>query len=147
MTAPALTDSERASLKVLVTAAALAYHDTTVPEGERVDVIASYAVHGDLRLVAADVLETACLYAQGHPETVQQAALKKIKIGPIELERAASSTVAADQVNASAWCERAARLRKEAGSLTGLIRSPLAGMVSGSSPDPVFCVTRNQETT
>ena len=146
MTAPALTDAQQAQLRVLATAAALTYHNTTVPEGERVDVAESYAVHGDLRLVAADVLEAACLHAQGHPTAAAQAATRKIKIGPIELERAASTTVSAEQVNAGAWCERASRLRKEAGRRSGLVRSPLAGMRSGSSPEPVFTVTRDRST-
>ena len=142
MTAPALTDAQLAQLRVLATAAALTYHDTTVPEGERVDVAESYAVHGDLRLVAADVLEAACLHAQAQAAD-GPAQIKRLKDGGEELEFFA--TVSADQVQSGAWCERSARLRKEAGRRSGLVRAPLAGMRSGSQAEPVFTVTRRTE--
>ncbi|GAA5503013.1 hypothetical protein Dxin01_02762 [Deinococcus xinjiangensis] len=141
MTTPILTDSQLAQLKVLATAAALTYHDTTVPEGERVDVAASYAVHGDLRLVAADVLEVACLHAKrevaDHPAPV-----KRMKDGGEEIEFFASASKV--EVSAGGWCDRASRLRKEAESKAGLIRSPVAGMRSGANPAPVFTVGRER---
>lgn len=145
MTAPALTDEQQAQLRVLATTAALAYHDASVPEGERVDVAASYALHGDLRLVAADVLEAACLHARQQPGSNAAGATRKIKVGPIEVEKVVSAATDPTSVLASAWCERATRLRKEASSRTGLIRSPVAGMVGGSNPDPVFRVTRQRK--
>lgn len=139
----ALTDEQLAQLRVHATAAALTYHDQVLPEGERVDLAASFAVHGDLRLVAADVLEAACLHVQGRPGPEQTGAVKKIKLGALEIERAAPTTAASDQNNATAWCERAARLRKQAESRAGLIRSPVATMHSSNS-EPVFCVTQDR---
>lgn len=140
--APTLTAAQLAELKVHATAAALAYHDTTVPAADRVDLASSYLVHEDLRLVAADVLEAACLHAQAHPVVAEASAIKKIKVGPIELEKAVARTVPPEQVNAGAWCERAARLRREAGRRTGPLPSPLASMRAGGSNAPVFTITR-----
>ncbi len=142
---PTLTATQLAELKAHATAAALAYHDTTVPSADRVDLVSSYAVQRDMRLVAADVLEAACLHAQAHPPPVAASAIKKIKVGPIELEKAVAKTVRPEQVNADAWCARAARLRREAGRRTGVLPSPLAGMRSGGSTAPVFTITRPTE--
>lgn len=143
MTAPALTDAQLAQLRVLATAAALTYHNSTVPEGERVNVAESYAVHGDLRLVAADVLEAACLHAS-KAASGSSGGVKRIKIdGELEVEKFAATS--ADSVTAETWCARAARLRAEvkaSGAGGGrLVASPLAGMRSGSRPVPVFRIT------
>lgn len=138
MTLPALTDAELAQVKVYAGAAALRYHNSTLPEESRVDLSVSFAVHGDLRLVAADVLEAVCLHASGQP--TGSAAAKRIKVGKIEIEKAASTARSELQVNAEAWCARAVRLRQDAGRRTGLIRSPLATMRAGGNPVPTFSI-------
>ena len=142
MTAPALSTEQLAQLKVLMTyPAALKYHDTVVPEDERVDLAVAFAVHGDLRLVAADVLRVACLSASGEPD-LTTAATKKIKVGPIEIEKAVKAGIQISQLNADAWCRRASELMAACAlaGRSGLLRSPVAGMASGSNPQPVFVV-------
>lgn len=139
-----LTPEQLAELRVYATAAALKYHDQVVPEAERVDLAASFAVHSDLRLVAADVLRVACLHASSE-STLDTAATKRIKVGPIEIEKAVKAGIPANQLNADAWCSRARELTGLVitGKRAGLIRSPLGGMASGNNPEPVFSVTRN----
>lgn len=144
MTAPAdptpLTDAQLRQLKVLVGPDAWAYHQTLT---EQVDPAAALEVHGNLKLVAADILELACTKASGSSVDEQAGQLKRMKIdGEVEEEYFQASTSAA--VNANAWCAKAARYRKEA-ALPGGVRvvpSPLAGMRTGGSGDPVFCITK-----
>lgn len=128
-----LTDEQRAELRVHATAAALSYHDQTVPATARVDPAASFFVQRDLRLVAADILETAALYAAQASEGTS--ATKKIKVGKIEIEKAAQ--VASGTVDAGVWTARAARLRQDVtqGQRRGL---PLAGIRIGLSGPPSF---------
>lgn len=142
----ALTEEQLAALRVHATAAALAYHDRDVPEGERVDLAASFAVHGDLRLVAADVLEAACLHLQGVDAAGATERVKRFRVeGQYEEEYFAGAST--EGVSAAAWCARAERLRAEVKAekrTGGLIRSPLAGMLSGGSGAPVFRITRSE---
>ncbi|GGR68193.1 hypothetical protein GCM10008959_32860 [Deinococcus seoulensis] len=147
MTAPApatLTPEQLASVRTYATAAALNYHDTQVPEGDRVDLHAAWLVHQDLRLVAADVLEAACLRASQAAAGVSAGNVKRVKVdGEVETEFFAATPV--DDVTASSWCARAERLRKQASSGAGgsrIVPSPLAGMVVGGRLEPVFRVTR-----
>lgn len=109
MTAPAL-DME--ALEVLVGAAAWTAHQALPPE-QQVKVDVAWRVYGDVRLVAADVLETVCQEARrtaaGGPQTV-----KRMKDGTEEMEFFAGTSASAE--DASAWCQRAADLRKAAES-------------------------------
>ena len=106
----ALSDADLKRLKVLVSPAAWAAHQA-LPEAERVSLEDALEVHGDLRLVAADVLETVCLKAQ--QVAVVAPGKKRVKVGKIEIEKAAVGTASAAQ--APAWCALAARLRQQAG--------------------------------
>lgn len=139
-----LTPEQLAELRVYATAAALKYHDQVVPEAERVDLAASFAVHGDLRLVAADVLEAACLHAKGVAGAATAERVKRFRVeGEYEEEYFAGGSV--EGANAESWCARASSLKDQvtAGRQPGgLIRSPVAGMLSGGSRTPVFQVTR-----
>ena len=109
MTAPAL-DME--ALEVLVGAAAWTAHQRLSPE-QQVKVDTAWRVYGDVRLVAADVLEAACQDAKrtaaSGPRTV-----KRMKDGAEELEFFAGTSASAE--DASAWCQRAADLREAAES-------------------------------
>ncbi|GAA5514775.1 hypothetical protein Dcar01_03536 [Deinococcus carri] len=105
----ALTDAELKRLRVLVTPPAWAAHNA-LPEAEKVNVEDAFEVYGDLRLVAADVLEAACLKASSTAATAP--GKRRIKVGPIELERSAAGTV--DGIQATTWCALATRLREEA---------------------------------
>ena len=148
MTAPApitLTPEQLTAVRTYATAAALNYHDAQVPEDDRVDLYAAWIVHQDLRLVAADVLEAACLRASQQAAGTSAGEVKRVKVeGEVETEFFASTPV--DSVTASSWCARAERLRKQASSLTGggsrIVPSPLAGMVAGGNTEPVFRITR-----
>lgn len=105
----ALSADDLKRLRVLVTPAALAAHETLDP-AEQVDAELAFEVHGDVRLVAADILETVCLKARGVAVTAP--GKKRIKVGEIEIEKAGTGTVSA--ANADAWCAAAARLRDQA---------------------------------
>lgn len=141
MAPPELTDLEQAQLEVWVKPAAWAYHGL-LPAEQQVNIPRAFQVYADLRLVAADVLETACL------EASKQAAgssggVKRIKIdGELEVEKFAATSSAS--VNADAWCDQAARLRAEVSQSNrgGLIRSPVAGIRTGSSGGLAFTITR-----
>ncbi|CAM4238066.1 hypothetical protein [Deinococcus marmoris] len=65
-------------------------------------------VEGDLRGVAAYLLETVCAQAHFQAATAPAAATQ-IKVGKIELKRAQGSSAAA--VQGDDWCSRAATLR------------------------------------
>lgn len=69
------------------------------------------AEYGDVRLVAAYVLERVCQDARLKATEVT-AQVKRIKVGPIELEKVVKEgndlSVKADQ-----WCARAAALRRQ----------------------------------
>lgn len=141
MAPPELSELEQAQLEVLVKPAAWTYH-AALPEAQQVNIPRAFQVYADLRLVAADVLETACL------EASKQAAgssggVKRIKIdGELEVEKFAATSSAS--VDADTWCTQAARLRAEVsqGKRGGLIRSPLAGIRTGSSGGPAFTISR-----
>lgn len=143
MAPPALTEEQLALVKAYATAAALNYHDSQVPQADRVDLPLSFLVHGDLKLVAADVLEAACFQASKGAAT-GSGGIKRVKIeGEVEVEKFAATSV--DSVTATSWCDRAARLRKEATALPRGPRpvpSPLAAGRMGSNPNPVFGITR-----
>lgn len=144
MAPPALTETEQARLEVLVKPSAWAYHEALSDE-QQVDIPRAFQVHSDMRLVAADILETACLLASKQVAG-SSGGVKRIKIeGELEVERFAVTDVAS--VDASAWCDQAARLRAEVsqGKRGGLIRAPLAGMRTGSSGGPAFTITRRGE--
>jgi hypothetical protein len=102
-----LTETELKQLQVLVTPAGWVAHQA-LPDANRIDAELAYGVYGDLRLVAADMLEAACLAAR------QVAAVapgkRRIKVGEIELERSAGGST--DAVKADAWCTLAGRLRE-----------------------------------
>ncbi|MEI3783778.1 hypothetical protein U9R89_21915 [Pectobacterium brasiliense] len=104
-----LTETELKQLQVLVTPAGWLAHQA-LPELNRIDAELTYGVYGDLRLVAADMLDAACLAAR------QVAAVapgkRRIKVGKIEVESAAVGSV--DATRAEAWCALAARLRVQA---------------------------------
>ncbi|MVN86903.1 hypothetical protein GO986_09010 [Deinococcus sp. HMF7620] len=141
---PALTTQQLAAVRTYATAAALNYHNATVPVDDQVDLPASFELHGSLKLVAADVLEAACLQAS-KAATGSSGGVKRVKVeGEVEIERFAATPV--DSVTAQTWCDRAARLRKEVSAASGggirVIPSPVAGMRVGGNPEPVFRVTR-----
>ena len=96
-------------LRVLVTPAAWAAHEV-LSAVDRVDAEMAFEVHGDVRLVAADILETVCLKARGAALTAP--GKKRLKVGKIEIEKAATGN--ASSANADAWCALAARLRDQA---------------------------------
>lgn len=102
-----LTESDLKQLQVLVTPAGWLAHQA-LPPLNQIDAELTYGVYGDLRLVAADMLDAACLAAR------QVAAVapgkRRIKVGEIELERAAGGSP--DAVNADSWCALATRLRE-----------------------------------
>lgn len=102
----ALSDADHKRLQVLVTPAAWAAHQA-LDASVRVDLDGALEVYGDVRLVAADVLEAACLAARRTAATTP--GKKRIKVGQIEVEKAAAGTTSA--VDADAWCAIAARLR------------------------------------
>lgn len=105
----ALSADDLKRLRVLVTPAAWAAHEA-LDSTERVDAELAFEVHGDVRLVAADILETVCLKARGAALTAP--GKKRFKIEGIEIEKAATGTVSA--ANADAWCALAGRLRDQA---------------------------------
>ncbi|WP_027459268.1 hypothetical protein [Deinococcus murrayi] len=137
-----LTAEQEAAVRVYATAAAWAYHKDTLPEEGQVDLAASFLVHGDLRLVAADVLDAAALHAS------KQAAeggggVKRVKIeGEVEVERFAKPHTSS--VDASAWSDRAVQLRQQVSRAgrSGPVPSPLAGIRTGGNTEPVFRVTQ-----
>lgn len=96
-------------LRVLVTPAAWAAHEVLDAAG-KVDLELAFEVYGDVRLVAADVLEAVCLKARGAALTAP--GKKRLKVGKIEIEKAATGS--ASTANADAWCALAARLRDQA---------------------------------
>ncbi|GHG34434.1 hypothetical protein GCM10017784_30290 [Deinococcus indicus] len=96
-------------LRVLVTPAAWAAHEVLDAAG-KVDLELAFEVYGDVRLVAADVLEAVCLKARGAALTAP--GKKRLKVGKIEIEKAATGS--ASSANADAWCALAARLRDQA---------------------------------
>jgi hypothetical protein len=106
----ALADADLKRLKVLVSPAAWAAHQA-LSSAEQVSLEEAFEVHGDLRLVAADVLETVCLKAR--EKAVVAPGKKRIKVDVIEIEKAAVGTVSTPQ--ADAWCALATRLRSQAG--------------------------------
>lgn len=106
----ALTDAEQKRLRVLVTPAAWAAHEA-LPEVERVSLEDAFEVHGDLSLVAADVLEAACLKARAGAAGVK-GGVKRLRVeGEMEVEYTAGG--GADGACADAWCARAAALRAQ----------------------------------
>lgn len=146
MTAPALADEQLAQLKVLmIYPAAFTYHEAVVPQEEQIDLAVAFLVHGDLRLVAADVLQVACQHA-----SAQQADLgpsvKRFRIEG-DYEEEYFPGLSGGAVQAEAWCARAEALRSEVtlAGRSGLLRSPVAGMVSGANPVPVFTVARRSQ--
>ncbi|MDV6376242.1 hypothetical protein [Deinococcus arenicola] len=144
MAPPPLTELEQARLEVLVKPAAWTYHLALATE-QQVNIPRAYAVHADLRLVAADILETACLLASKQAAG-SSGGVKRIKIdGELEVEKFAATD--ASSVDASTWCDQAGRLRQEVaqGNRGGLVRSPLAGIRVGSSGEPTFTITRRGE--
>lgn len=106
----ALSADDTKRLKTYVTPAAWAAHQA-LPAAEQVSLEDALEVHGDLKLVAADVLETVCLKAR--EKAVVAPGKKKIKVDVIEVEKAAVGTVSTPQ--ADTWCALAARLRSQAG--------------------------------
>lgn len=142
MDAPDLTDAQLRTLQVFVTAAAWAYHEERLSDTERVDPAPALAVLGDLRLVAADILDAAALHASKQA-TGGSGGLKRVKIeGEIEVEQFAPVHTAS--VDASTWAALAERLRAQVSRAgrSGPVPSPLAGMRTGSSGGPTFGVTR-----
>ena len=105
----ALSADDLKRLRVLVTPAAWAAHEA-LDSAEQVDAELAFEVHGDVWLVAADILETVCLKARGVALTAP--GKKRFKIEGIEIEKAATGTVSA--ANADAWCTLAGRLRDQA---------------------------------
>lgn len=106
----ALDAAQLKTLRTYVTPAAWAAHQA-LPADEQVSVDDAFDVHGDLRLVAADVLETVSLKAA--EKAVVAPGKKKIKVDVIEVEKAAVGTVSGPQ--AEAWYKLAERLRSQAG--------------------------------
>lgn len=105
-----LTESEQRQLQVLVTPAGWVAHQA-LPEANRIDAELAYGVYGDLRLVAADMLEAACLAAR-QVATQVGGGIKRVKLeGELEVERFPQAS--ADAVQADAWCALSARLRSE----------------------------------
>lgn len=106
--------ADLARVRFLVRADAWAAWETLNPPADALDL--AYAEYGDLRLVAAYVLETVCSDARTKAADLT-AQTKRIKVGPIELEKAVgNSTKLAAQ--ADDWCARAAALRAETASAT-----------------------------
>lgn len=104
-----LSDADLKRLRVLVTPAAWAAHEA-LDAAEKVDLELAFEVYGDVRLVAADILETVCLKARGAALTAP--GKKRLKVGKIEIEKAATGS--ASSADADAWCALAARLRDQA---------------------------------
>lgn len=104
-----LSDADLKRLRVLVTPAAWAAHEA-LDAAEKVDAGLAFEVYGDVRLVAADILETVCLKARGAALTAP--GKKRLKVGKIEIEKAATGS--ASSADADAWCALAARLRDQA---------------------------------
>ncbi|GHG21492.1 hypothetical protein GCM10017784_11240 [Deinococcus indicus] len=96
-------------LRVLVTPAAWAAHEA-LDAAEKVDLELAFEVYGDVRLVAADVLEAVCLHAR--MAAANTPGKKRLKLGSIEIEKAA--TASGDTARAEAWCALATRLRDDA---------------------------------
>ncbi|WP_394649574.1 hypothetical protein [uncultured Deinococcus sp.] len=112
MTQPAgLSEDLQDELEVLVGPDAWAYHEA-LPAG-KVDVVRAYRVRQSISLVAVDVLEAAAAAAR-KAASGGAAVSKKIKLGPIEIERVvtASSLIS----DASTWEGRASTLRQQASS-------------------------------
>ncbi|AIZ44865.1 hypothetical protein QR90_06735 [Deinococcus radiopugnans] len=89
-------------LEVLVGPAAWAYHTALVAEGKGVVVDRAYRVLQSVRLVAADIL----MAAAAAQRTSAGAATRRIKVGKIELEKAAPTSS-----EASVWEARGASLQ------------------------------------
>lgn len=113
-----MDDAELRRLRVLVTPAAWAAHQA-LPEAEQISLPDALEIHGDLRLVAADVLETVCLKAR-EQNVASTGGLKRLKIeGELEVEYAAGGGASAD-----AWCERAAALHAQVQTSRSGVPSP-----------------------
>lgn len=112
MTAPAgpLSDEQERQVQVMVGPAAWTAH-LLLPMGQQVEPAEALALLGDLRLVAAEVLEAVALSQGGVAATAESVA--GFKVGPIEIKSGAGAGGAA-AVNAASWLSRAARLRREA---------------------------------
>lgn len=98
-----MTPEQETQLKALVLyPEALAY-------ASQLDVDALLTLHGDVRLVAAEVLAYACTAKRG---AAGESGAVDIKLGSLSLKTSGSTT--ADSTAADAWCARAALLRSEA---------------------------------
>lgn len=108
MTPPAL---DLDTLEVLVGPAAWAYHGS-LPDDQQVDVERAHRVHGDVRLVAADVLTAAGAAARRAWADAQAAALKAFTSeSGMRVEFAGGAN--APSGDAEEWLAAATRLRAE----------------------------------
>lgn len=98
-----MTPEQEAQLQALI------LYPEALTYANQLDVDALLTLHGDVRLVAAEVLAFACTAKRG---TVGQSGAVDIKLGSLSLKRSASQGT--DSVDADAWCARAALLRSEA---------------------------------
>lgn len=92
-----LTDEQLTELRVLVGPGAWAAHEA-LPSGQQADTAVAFTVLGDLRLVAAEVLEAVAAQAGAGGSA------SKVKVGPLELSLLPDEGL-------TSWLARAARYR------------------------------------
>ena len=106
-----LTADQLDTLQVLVMPEAWAYQQA-LPQAQQVDLDRSLRVRGDIRLVAADVLDTAAAAVRAEAVSAGAEAVTAFEVGPIKLKFTTPVDLsAALNARAANWAALAAGLR------------------------------------
>lgn len=119
--------TSRADVAFYAQPAAWTYHEETLDDELKVNLDLAFARLGDLRLVAAYLLDVVCGDARRRAAELA-AQIKRVKVGSIELEKT-TSAVNGLTAQADAWCAQATSLRAQ---VSGEARRRRSG--SGSVP-------------
>lgn len=109
-----LTAAQLDRVKFLAQNDAWTAWESLLPDGERTaNLDQALAVHGDLRLVAAYVLDRVAAQARERAAQAVEdgAAVSAVKVGRIEAKLNGEAAGEADRNRAAAWSERARALR------------------------------------
>lgn len=148
-----LTDNQRARLIELVSPPFWAfYNSASVPAESRLDLANLATIPADdngLKLLAAEILEVVCLYGNLASGASSEGQTTELKAGPLSIKESVRTSDKTGSLTGSAACDRAARLRREAGGAgyrLGAFAIPRAGAGrQGARPEPVFNVTKAGE--
>jgi hypothetical protein len=109
-----LTPQQLLTLRTYVTPVPWSRHQE-LPGNVQIDPKAAYSVYGDLRLVAADVLDAAAADARAEAITAAVQAVSAVEVGPIKLKLGSTQGQGmALEAMAGRWEALAARLRTAA---------------------------------